>query len=272
MVPQLLLVCTDLALGSASDDLFRFSSANLTWTKLDENAGVKGTVPSARYGHTMTAVGDNLYLLGGSAGPDFFRFSVASLTWTSLNLTAGLYEESAMWTGSLVVAMTAVDQDLYVISPGIGRSWDFVDFHKLYKFSTTNMRWTTVTTTPFSNTMTSSGPLPSPLGVTLGFTSHTMTTVGQDLYLMARMSDNAPFTSETARSFTYELFRFSTVSLRWTRLDVVARKMGTAPSVTGGLAHAMTAVGSDLYVFGGYEYEKGDVSEFARPCCFVKPF
>ena len=45
-----------------------------------------------------------------------------------------------------------------------------------------------------------------------------------------------------------ELFRFSTTALQWEQLDA-ALVSGVPPSARGG--HAMAAVGSDLFVFGG---------------------
>ena len=48
-----------------SEELFRFSVETLTWTKLDTEAGVTGTGPSARYGHSMASVGTDIYVFGG---------------------------------------------------------------------------------------------------------------------------------------------------------------------------------------------------------------
>ena len=45
--------------------MFKFSTVTMEWTNLDAAAGVKGTGPSARGGHTMSAVGTDLYLFGG---------------------------------------------------------------------------------------------------------------------------------------------------------------------------------------------------------------
>ena len=49
-----------------------------------------------------------------------------------------------------------------------------------------------------------------------------------------------------------ELFRYSTISMEWTLLDEAAGVMGTSPG--GRYRHAMAAVGSDVYVFGGNTY------------------
>ena len=53
---------------------------------------------------------------------------------------------------------------------------------------------------------------------------------------------------DRAGEFSNELFRFSTTTLQWEQLDV-SRVSGSPPS--GRYNHAMAAVGSDLYVFGG---------------------
>ena len=51
-----------------SEELFRFSVETLTWTKLDTAAGVTGTGPSARSGHSMASVGSDIYVFGGYIG------------------------------------------------------------------------------------------------------------------------------------------------------------------------------------------------------------
>ena len=49
-----------------------------------------------------------------------------------------------------------------------------------------------------------------------------------------------------------ELFKFSIVSMEWTNLDAAAGVKGTGPSVRYYGGHTMSAVGTDLYLFGGY--------------------
>ena len=53
------------ASGANSDELFKYSTATMTWTRLDAEAGVTGTAPSARAYHSMTTVGEDLYVFGG---------------------------------------------------------------------------------------------------------------------------------------------------------------------------------------------------------------
>ena len=53
------------ASGGYSDELFKYSTATMTWMQLDAAAGVRGTAPSARIRHSMTTVGEDLYVFGG---------------------------------------------------------------------------------------------------------------------------------------------------------------------------------------------------------------
>ena len=51
--------------GLLYDELWKYSTATMTWTQLDAGAGVMGTAPSPRYGPGMAAVGEDLYVFGG---------------------------------------------------------------------------------------------------------------------------------------------------------------------------------------------------------------
>ena len=51
----------------ASDDLFKFDSATMEWTKLDSEAGVTGTKPGPMISHSMTAMGTDIYIVGSIA-------------------------------------------------------------------------------------------------------------------------------------------------------------------------------------------------------------
>ena len=59
------LQCAD---GNAQDpDLFKFSTGSMEWADLSSRTAivVTGTLPSARFSHTMTAVGPEIYVFGG---------------------------------------------------------------------------------------------------------------------------------------------------------------------------------------------------------------
>ena len=66
--PILPSLTSGAASGGYSDELFKYSTATMTWTRLDAEAGVTGTAPSGRFGHSMTTVGEDLYVFGGDSG------------------------------------------------------------------------------------------------------------------------------------------------------------------------------------------------------------
>ena len=61
--------------------------------------------------------------------------------------------------------------------------------------------------------------------------------------------------------YSNEIFRFSTTALQWEELDA-GLVSGSPPSAREG--HTMAAVGSDIFVFGGYT----DQGEEARCACW----
>jgi hypothetical protein len=74
--------------------------------------------------------------------------------------------------------------------------------------------------------------------------AHAMLAVGKDIYLFGGMT-------QAAGGFAEDLFfRFSTISKEWTMLDAAAGVTGTSPSARH--AHAMAAVGTDIYLYGGF--------------------
>ena len=52
-----------------SAELFKFSTDTMEWTDLNAAGVVKGTIPSARSAHGMTAVGKDIYFFGGIVSP-----------------------------------------------------------------------------------------------------------------------------------------------------------------------------------------------------------
>ena len=59
--------------------------------------------------------------------------------------------------------------------------------------------------------------------------------------------------------YSAELFKFSTESMEWTDLSAADVVKGTMPY--GRMSHGMTAVGKDIYLFGGFEFSSGGDSE-----------
>ena len=100
--------------------------------------------------------------------------------------------------------------------------------NELYRFSTTALQWEQL------DTALVSGSPPS------GRTGHAMAAVGSDLFVFG------------ANYYLFELtelFRFSTTARKWEQLDAT---LVSAVPPSGRSDPAMAAVGSDLFVFGGY--------------------
>ena len=74
-----------------SDSLSRFCTVTSTWTRLEATA----LHPSARILHSMTTLGNSIFLFGGVVETEGFsdelwEFSTVTLKWTSLNQSASV--------------------------------------------------------------------------------------------------------------------------------------------------------------------------------------
>ena len=81
--------------------------------------------------------------------------------------------------------------------------------------------------------------------------NHAMAAVGTDIYLFGGKPQeygSATFIEESGPC--QDLFRFSTISMEWKMMDAAAGVTGTPPSARD--SHAMAAVGTDIYLFGGF--------------------
>jgi hypothetical protein len=137
--------------------------------------------------------------------------------------------------------MVAVGNHLYVFGGWSTRS------NTLFRFSMTEQKWELICAPQVS------GSPPS------ARTSHGMLAVGSDLYVFGGHTEGGINTTGTyADSFSNELFRFSTLTLRWDQLYAQQ-----APSARED--HGMVAVVTDFsfYVFGGHT-AKGKSNEFFR--------
>ena len=74
-----------------SAELFKFSTETMEWTDLSAAGVVKGTMPSARWGHAMTAVGKDIYLHGG---------------WTDGGEEEGHLKVAVWWSGRSLAPIT----------------------------------------------------------------------------------------------------------------------------------------------------------------------
>jgi len=76
----------------------------MTWTQLDAVAGVTGTPPSARHGHSMTAAGADIYLFGGE---DQGRGTIGG--WDGGGALGGIISGvGSSWVGQVVLGAVVV--------------------------------------------------------------------------------------------------------------------------------------------------------------------
>jgi len=224
--------------SGSSGEMFRYSTISMEWTALDADA-VTGKWPNARSNHALAAVGTDIYLFGGStfsgSSGELFRYSTISMEWARLDAAAGV-------TGTLPGArsrhaLAAVGTDIYLF----GGMTDSVRSGELFRYSTISMEWTTLDTTARIT-----GTWPSARDC------HALASVEMEIYL---------FGGSTFSGSSGELFRYSTISMEWARLDAAAGVTGTWPSAR--LSHALAAVGTDIYLFGGMT-DSGSSGELFR--------
>ena len=119
--------------------------------------------------------------------------------------------------------------------------------NELFRFSTTASQWEQVDPTLVSGVPPSARSDP------------VMAAVGSDLFVFGGYTE---YPVDQSYPYSSELFQFSTTAMEWEQLDA-ALVSGVPPSARGG--HAMAAVGSDLFVFGG----QTDWGEQARCACWT---
>ena len=142
-----------------------------------------------------------------------------------MNADAGVtgVPPSYSWTST----MTSVGQDIYI----------FGDVDGLFKYSTVWLTWT-----KWDRLAGVSGR--SPIDYShIPLQAYKMTTVGQDIYIFLGIS--CVDSSSCESTVTSDLFKFSTILRRWTKVAVT----GTVPSARSG--HSVTGVGHDIYIYGG---------------------
>jgi len=235
-------------------DLFCFSTTTKQWNHLNAPP-VLNSLPSARRGHGMVAIGNNFFVFGGEVAcresmdcysADLFRFSTTVEQWEQLDASQ---VSGSPPIGRKYHSMAAVGSDLYIFggmyvpvgSTDSGAPMSLPEnCADMFRFSTTMIQWEQL------NAPQVSGSQPS------GRFSHAMVAVGRDLYL---------FGGSNFRGYTADLFRFSTTTKHWEQLDA-RQVLGSPPSARK--AHGMVAVGIDLYVFGGLGYDEHAGSDLFR--------
>ncbi|PNH10707.1 Nitrile-specifier protein 5 [Tetrabaena socialis] len=115
----------------ASNDLFSFHIPSATWTRLTPN----GPPPPLRSYHTMTSVGNRLYVFGGcgEAGRlnDLHVYDTETNTWAAL---AAPSEAAVPGRGGTCLVPAAGRKGLYVIAGFCGRELDDMHFYSLMEY------------------------------------------------------------------------------------------------------------------------------------------
>jgi N-acetylneuraminic acid mutarotase len=229
MLPQLLST-----VGAAKLRPFRSATANM-WAEGKPTG----------FGISAMAAGQDgsLYILADTKSTDnvaesnLFKIDLDTKEWNKIEPRGSVRPSVAMHS------MAAVGSDLYVFGGKLARS------NTLFRFSATEQKW---------ELLGAPQVLGSPPSAR---TDHGMVAVGSDLYVFGGHTEGGTVINPTgpntyANSDSNELFRFSTLTLRWEQL-YAQQGSGPPPSARGG--HGMVVVVRDLsfYVFGGMTSWKG---------------
>ena len=231
VLPQLLST-----VGAAKLRPFRDATANM-W------ADGKPTGLSSGISAMAAGQDGSLYVLADTTNTDnvmesnLFKIDVDIKEWNKIEPRGSVRPSVAMHS------MAAVGSDLYVFGGKLARS------NTLFRFSATEQKW---------ELLGAPQVLGSPPSAR---TNHGMVAVGSDLYVFGGHTEGGTVINPTgpntyANSDSNELFRFSTLTLRWEQL-YAQQGSGPPPSARGG--HGMVVVVRDLsfYVFGGRTSWKG---------------
>ena len=247
-------------------DLQRFSTETLTWSPVETVPGE--AKPSARTNHAMAVVGDNIFMHGGKRPPMESVLSVPNLNQSSEFQKLHDPSKCRMNHKTIHVDPSCCGcpfqtwcADGYLKVHGAGpfmfwsQSWPngfgyvcipptdrhgakeklvmsalcgaYID--DLWKYSKSSASW------EFQM-----------MGIMQGREGHVMVAVGADLYLHGGFT-----TSKIPAIQLNDLWRYSTLSASWQRISGIDG--GVRPS--GRSFHVMVAVGSELYLHGGWTHE-----------------
>jgi N-acetylneuraminic acid mutarotase len=199
---------------SFSSELWKYCTKLFKWTKMDGQAGVTGRGASARMDHGMAVIGEDIFIFGGSV------------------CGCGGGEDMEAYTQNSCVRALGWADDVDCGGLMSWQSWDSSFSAELFRYSTTARAWTRL-----DQDANVTGPVPS------ARSGAAMVAVASDLYVYGGRTGSDR--TIKASTFSSDLFRYSSVTCVWTKLDQGAG----APSARWG--HAMVAIGSSLIVFGG---------------------
>lgn len=207
-------------------DVFVLNTHNFRWTTLPPPPDMK-EVPFQRYGHTVVAYGDHVYLWGGrndkGACNKLYSFDTKKLTWSLVAATG--YMPGARDGHSACV----IKDHMYVFA-GYEEEPDRFS-NDVFSLDLKTFHWTAV------NTL---GTSPSHRDF------HSATAIGDRMYVFGGRGDTQGPIHSQQDVYCNRLAYLDTGTCRW-NYPLVS---GTPPS--GRRSHSSFAYRGELYIFGGY--------------------
>jgi N-acetylneuraminic acid mutarotase len=132
------------------NDVYKLSQSwgEFQWSKVE----TKGEVPSPRFRHTASAVGDDIFIIGGFTGPktrlnDVWKLNVSTGEWTCTIPDSGPEGKASKNVPAPRGSHTAdvVGTDIYVFGGYGGYGFCLIELGDMFVLDTTAMSWRTVT-------------------------------------------------------------------------------------------------------------------------------
>ena len=223
------------------NDVWKSSNGGQTWSKVDTGTIAAKTLFSARNGHSSVAISSGpyagIYVIGGYDGTNYFndvwKSSNGGQTWTQV--ATGTIAAKTLFSARSAHSSVAVGSDMYVIG-GHNRSNRLND---VWKSTNGGQTWSKVDTgttganTPFS---TRNG--------------HSSVAIGSDIYVIGGVG---------GVSFFNDVWKSTNGGQTWSKVDT-----GTIAAKTlfpGRNTHSSVAIGSDMYVIGGFAGGKNNLND-----------
>ena len=231
---------TDLYLIS-QEALFKFSTSNENWATLYNHTDLVAAVPQGAQppltrAHATAVVGSDLYRHGGQnassmASDALWKFSGVSKSWMQLQPHEPHGRPSARYGHVMAAIVSAMASQLYLFG---GRSLQGVANNEMWMLDiapASTLTWTHIS--PIGST------LPTPRY--FAAMTSVMSSSSEVLYMYGGMTAEVNVTGCKSSS---ELWEFEPREKKWTL-------HGNLSAATPRYGHALKAVGSKLYLFGG---------------------
>ena len=215
-----------------SDELWSFDTTRMSW---QYHPARSGTAPMPRTRHSLTSVGQNLFLFGGTAGPagasaELWEYAIDTRAWSQHKTTPAAPAPAARMSH----AMTSIGAKLLLFGGCVPSTGGLLSSDELWQYDTITRAWS------FLNANIS-GSVPS------ARFGHATTAIGTRLFV---------FGGETASGFSDEFWHYDIIEMKWRLLS--------AGSPRARSNFAMTSVTSTVLLHGGDQGQTliDDLSEY----------